>query len=252
MDLYYDSGRLSNTYQIYVDNTGMEFRYVGNWPTLFGPANVYQTFRYDRDYSYQIGGLKMINFWNSTPVMRVDSSEYRAFEYPIIEDQAYNPADFKTNPATTLSGNMIYGRSLTFGSNTYTVTDGNITLGSHKVPVKGMVLDSIPNENGNYDNRINGTKVSESANPATITFNGKWSASISTIAQESYTYTKTEWIAGSFGWDGIDQNFLIVGLITCLGVFIALGIYARKRGTGGLIPLMIVTGCAAAVFFIML
>ncbi len=251
-DLYYDSSRLSNTYQIFIDNTGMEFRYVGNWPTMIGAANVYQTYRLDRDYNTQIGGLKDLAFWNKTPVMRFDSSEYRAFEYPIIENRAYNPADFRTNPATTISGNIVYGTSITFGSNTYTVTDGNITLGTHKVPVKGMILDSIPNDHGNYDNRINGTKVSESANPATITFNGKWSASIETSSQESYTYSKTQWVAGSFGWDGMDQNFLIVGLITCLGVFVALGIYARKRGTGGIIPLMIVTGCAAAVFFIML
>lgn len=252
MDLYYDSSRLSNTYQMYIDNTGMEFRYVGNWPTIIGAANVYQTFRYDRDYSYYIGGLKDLSFWNKTPVMRVDSSEYRAFEYPIIENQTYTPYDFKTNPSTKITGDIVYGRSLTFGSNTYTVTDGNITMGTHKVPVKGMILDSIPNDHGSYDNRINGTKVSESANPATITFNGKWSANIITTAQESYTYTKTEWVAGSFGWDGMDHNFLLVGLITSFGVFVALGIYARRSRSGGLIPLMIVTGCASVLFFIML
>lgn len=252
LDLYYDSDRLSNTYQIYIDNTGIEFRYVGNWPTLIGEANYFQKFRYDRDFSYYIGGLKKINFWTDTPKMRVDYSEYRAFEYPVIEDQVYKPSDFKTNPATTISGNVVYGRSLTFGSNTYTVTDGNITMGTHKIPVKGMVLDSVPNDHGSYDNRINGTKVSESANPATITFNGKWSASITSIDQEIYTYSKTEWKAGQFGWDGMDHNFLLVGLLTSFGVFIALGIYARKTRSGGLMPLIIVTGCATVLFFILL
>ena len=251
-DLYYESSRSSNTYQIFIDNSGIEFRYVGNWPTIIGYANYYQTYRYDVDYQYQIGGLKKINFWNDTPVMRVDASDYRAFEYPIIENQTYTPSDFKSNPSTTISSTVVYGSSLVFGSNTYTVTNGNITIGTHSVPVNGMVLDSVPNDQGNYDNRINGTKVSESANPAAITFNGQWSASISTTAQESYTYTKTEWIPGEFAWDGIDSNFLIVGLITCLGAFVALGIYARKSRSGGIIPLMIVTGCAAMVFFILI
>lgn len=248
-DLYYDSSRLSNTYQIYIGKSSTEYRYVGNWPTVIGPANAYQVYTFD--YNGYTISLKDIRFWNNTPVMRVDASEYRAFEYPILEDETYNPGEFKINPKTTISGNVVYGNSLTFGSDTYTVTDGNISLGVHKVPVKGIVFDSIPNGNGSYDNRINGTKVSESANPAAITFNGKWSASISTVAQEQYEYTKTEWIAGGFAWNGMDQSFLMVGLITSLGMFIALGIYAR-RSRASVWPLMLVCGGAAALFFIML
>ena len=162
------------------------------------------------------------------------------------------PAQFKTNPATTIKDVYLYGSSLTFAGNTYTVSQGNIMIGSHKIPVNGMVFDSIPNQDGDYVNRINGTVISTTAQASTITFNGQWSASVSTEEQELITYTKTEWVAGSFGWDGIDTNFLMVGLITCLGVFIALGIYAKKKGSGGLIPLMIVVGGAAMVFFVML
>jgi hypothetical protein len=115
-----------------------------------------------------------------------------------------------------------------------------------------LVLSSILNEDGDYDNMIGGTIISTSATPSTITFNGTWSGSITTQSMESFTYTKPEWNAGSFAWDGMDQNFLIVGLVTCLGVFVALGIYAKKRGSGGIIPLMIAVGCAAMVFYIML
>lgn len=248
-DLYYDSSRLSNTYQLLVKSTGIEMRYVGNWPTVIGEANAYQTYTYNRDVG---GGLRYINFLTDSPKMRIDGAEYRAFEYPIIEDQSYNPADFKSNPATTISGNVMYGKSITFAGTTYNVTDGNIMLGTHKIPVKGIVFDSIPNSDGNYDNRINGTKVSESANPATIRFNGQWSASIATVEQERYTYTKTEWVAGSFGWDGIDHNFLMVGLLTSFAAFVGLGIYARKTRSGGVIPLLIVTGSATVLFFLML
>lgn len=273
VQLYYDNSRSSNTYQILITyelvdvdasyeyyNRHVEFRYVGDWPTLIGYANYYKSFSLDYEYTVALGGgqpypissVQLATTNSRTPLMRMDDAVFRAFSYPIIENQVYTPASFRTNPATTIDDPEIYGPSFVFGGNTYTVSDGKITIGSHRIPVKGLVLSSILNENGTYDNRIGNTIISTTAQPSTITFNGMWSASISTQSMEEYTYTKTEWHAGSFGWDGIDQNFLIVGLITCLGAFVGLGIYARKRGTGGLIPLMIVTGCAAAVFFIML
>ena len=186
-----------------------------------------------------------------SPTMRVDAAEYRAMEYQIINGRTYSPADFKTNPSTTIDNIQIYGSSLDFGGNTYTVSKGSITLGTHQIPVKGLVLSSVPNSSGGYDNKIGDTVISTTAAPSAITFNGKWSASISTIGQEQYEYTKTEWIAGGFAWNGMDQSFLMVGLITSLGVFIALGIYAR-RSRASVWPLMLVCGGAAALFFIML
>ena len=265
IELYYDQTTNNNTYQIKIwtedqpDSNGdyarhFEFRYVGKWPSVMGEANYYNSF--DIQYktsathfsSMVIGG----GYSSHTPTIRVDAAQFKGTEYQIINDQTYDPSSFKINPSTTISNPQIYGSSIEFGGNTYAVTNGNITMGTHQVPVKGLVLSSTPNAGGGYDNKIGNTIISITEDPSTITFNGKWSASISTTAQESYTYTKTEWIAGEFAWDGIDQNFLIVGLITCLGAFVALGIYARKSRSGGIIPLMIVMGCAAAVFFIMI
>ena len=250
-DMYYDLNRTSNTYQIFIDNSGIELRYVGDWPTLIGFANYYWIYKYEYDFTRN-GGIEDISFWHNTPVMRVDSSEYRAFELPIIEDQTYTPGDFRTNPSTILNDVAKYGNSITFGGNTYTVTNGNITLGTHQVSVRGIVLDSVPNSTGTgYDNRINGTIISTTADPSQIVFNGQWSASVSTTAQITTTHTKTEWVAGSFAWNGIDDNFLLAGLITSLGVFIALGIYGRRSGAR-VLPLMLVCGGAALLFFIMI
>lgn len=271
VDLYYNQSG-NNTYQIYLytDNdatpTGTpgyfhytehaEFRYVGIWPSLIGEANYYKTFDYSwqiTDDKYpQVNGTLGFQGASKTPIMRVDDAEYRAFEYQVINENVYDPAVFKNNPSTKIANVDLFGTSLTFGGNTYTVRNGNISLSGHDIPVEGLILSSIDNGDGTYDNKIGNTVISTTAQPSTISFNGKWSASVSTDSMESYTYTKTEWKAGSFAWDGMDQNFLIVGLITCLGVFVALGIYARKSRSGGIIPLMIVTGCAAAVFFIML
>ena len=280
INLYYDPARSDNTYQIYYDltktsedssykyyNQHIECRYVGGWPTVIGEANAYLTYSGDVPhrtgilapdvslYELRLFASSYLGDTNATrtPTIRMDAATFRAFEKPVIENQVYDPAVYRTSPATTLGGDYINGYSFTFGGNTYLLdSENNITLGTHKIPVKGMVLDSIPAEGGGYDNRINKTVISHTASPSTIIFNGKWNASISTQSMESYTYTHTEWNAGKFAWDGIDQNFLIVGSVTCLGVFIALGIYARKKGSGGLIPLMIAVGCAAMVFFIML
>ena len=268
VDLYYDQNSSNNTYQLKIwgENNPdtpirpnykfiqhLEFRYVGAWPSLIGEANYYQTF----DVQYQISNIQHNSFYiagsfsEHSPTLRIDAAEYQAMEYQLISDQQYVPADFKTNPSTTIDNVQIYGLSLTFGGNTYTVSKGSITLGTHQIPVKGLVLSSVPNSSGGYDNKIGDTVISTTAAPSAITFNGKWSASISTIGQEQYEYTKTEWIAGGFAWNGMDQSFLMVGLITSLGVFIALGIYAR-RSRASVWPLMLVCGGAAALFFIML
>lgn len=267
-ELYYNPAIPDNTYQFrvtadklsydgtyYYYDDQIEARYVGTWPKLVGEANAYQVYSYNYTTTRTSDSRGSLDLYASTseyPIMRIDDTLFSSFEYPVMSDQQYAPADFKTNPETTISNVTHYGTSLQFGGNTYTVTNGKIYISGRDIPVKDLKLSSIPNGNGTYDNRIGKTVVSTTAAPSTITFDGIWAASVSTQSMESYTYTHTEWIAGSFAWDGMDQNFLMVGLITCLGVFVVLGVYARRSRSGGIIPLTIVTGCAAAVFFIMI
>lgn len=271
-EIYYDETSSNNTYQMMVTadpnggvsvGSGMysypinyDLRYVGQWPSDFGEANYYQQYSVDSTI-IKVGQLNLnrmgINKLSEfTPVMRVDSAYYRAFEHPIMENKTYDPAAFRTNPATTINNPTQYGSSIEFGGNTYAVKNGNITLGTHQIPVKGLVLSSVPDGNGAYENRIGETVISTTADPSTIIFNGKWLANISTISLEPNTVTKTEWVAGSFAWDGIDDNFLLCGMVTCIAAFIGCGIYAKKTGSGGIIPVMIVCGCAALMFFWML
>ena len=108
-DLYYDSSRSSNTYQILMGQLECQFRYVGNWPTIIGYANVYKDFSFKYadwgDSSPQ--DLSNVGFgYNKTPLMRIDSSEYVAYTYSVIEDQTYAPSSFKG------SGSRIYQRYL--------------------------------------------------------------------------------------------------------------------------------------------
>lgn len=281
-DLYYDPNRNDNTYQIYfsLQNVGegkfpgsteddqyryikfyTEFRYVGGWPTVVGEANYYlkytNEFMYYQETQYTELDLERVGFSQAdtpitrSPTMRIDDSHSSAFEHQVIKNNTYNPADFKTNPSTTISNIQSYGSYLIFGGNTYNITDGNITLGTHSIPVRNIKLQSVETYTGHYENRINGYLISTDSAPSSITFGGTWEATVKTDSMVSTTVIKTEWVAGHFAWDGIDDNFLLVGLLTSLGVFIALGIYSR-RSKGNMIPLMLVAGGAAFVFLIMM
>lgn len=281
VNLYYDHSRTDNTYQLIIDiekrgeeynqvaqtmsqafNIHADFKYVGGWPTLMGASNYYLTYSFDRTTYAVLGTTQLFfdrvavrdisnNATVKSPIIRFDDAILAGLEYSVISNKDYNPADFKTNPSTTITSINKYGSSIEFAGNTYTVDNtGNITLGTHKVSVNGLKLESIPVPVG-YENRINGNVILVTAEPSTIKFNGQWGASVSTIGNTATTYTKTEWIPGEFAWDGIDTNFLIVGLITCLGAFVALGIYVRKSGKG-MIPLLIVCGCCAGLFFCMI
>lgn len=253
------SSRVSGGITYYTSNWHTELRYIGAWPTLIGIANYYIKYEYDwqneatsTNYynSITIGSTAYGTQVAKTPTMRLDDAEFKAFAYSLISNQTYTPSDFKDNPRTTLTVNKA-GISIGFGGNTYTTdTSGNITLGTHKVSTDGLVLESLPVAGG-YENRINGYTISTTAQPSTIVFNGLWGASVSTVANAESSHTATEWTPGQFAWNGIDTNFLMVGLITVVGVFIGIGIYARIHRMS-IWPLLIVCGGAAALFLFMI
>lgn len=270
-DLYYDDTITNNTYQIYFDffntkevsgtyyyESNAEFRYIGQWNTLIGEANSFLKYTNkveltsNDDTIYNLTYLAVLDATShKSPTMRVDRTEFRAFEYSVITDKTYYPSQFRNNPVTTIGSISKYGTSITFGGNTYTVSKGNITIDGKAVPIEKLEFSSTPSPVYGYVNKIGNTVISETISPSEIVLNGEWVASITTDSMESFTYTKTEWTPGQFGWDGVDQNFLIVGLLTSLGAFIALGIYIR-RTKAALWPLLIVCGGAAFIFFCML
>lgn len=272
-NLYYDPNISHNTYQVlftenepvWTDSGGgyytyyghVEFRYIGSWQKTIGVANYFQ--KYELDYS-QLNDpvLKTINLrandgtTSRTPTVRIDAAQFRAFEYPIMENTTYNAADFKTNPSTSITNINQYGSQIIFGGSTFNVTNGSITIDGHKVPVEGLIFKSVPNtDTVTYDNKIGNTIISTTANPSSIQFVGKWSATVITSSMEETSYTKTEWTPGQFGWDGIDANFLMVGMFAALGTLIGLGIYARSHNIR-IWPVLLVCGGAILLFFCMI
>lgn len=250
--LYYNPDLSSNTYQLYLNgNTGGEFRYVGAWSDNIGSRTPILTYSFEYETGWLAGDyIYHFDILGRTPIMRVDSAQVAAYEYRVIRDTTYNPGDFKQNPATRLSNVVEYGSSIGFGGNTYNVANGKITVDSRSISVNNLELSSVFTGSG-YDNMINGTVVSTTLMPSSIVFNGDWSMLVKTVAQKSVDKEETKWIPGGFAWDGVDTNFKIVGLMTSVGVFIGLGIYAHRSGAKTW-PLLIVCLGAAAMFFFMI
>lgn len=262
--IYDNTGTSGNCYQILFNRAGVELHYIGKWPTTFGLANSYRTYNVDwasaiadDDFIYAFG----ITGYNSQGIgsvgsikLRVDAISLLVSQHNGIVNSTYDPANITgySNFETNLDSMYSAGSSIVFGSHTYTIIDGNITIDGHKVPVNKLKLSSTINGDGLYDNKIGDTIVSTTAAPSTIVFNGTWKdLSVSTRSLESENYTVTEWIPGHFAWDGMDSNFLMVGLLTSLAAFIGLGIYSR-RSKASVWPLMIVTGGAAFLFLILM
>ena len=270
VQIYYDyDNPLNNTYQIELGTDKATLYYVGQWPNSIGKAPAYQTYSidtwtyangYDQIALYAENSTDLASAYNEpsvftdmipTPIVRFDASQTRAYEIPVINNATYAPGDFKTNPGTEISKIEQYGTSITFGGNTYTVnSNGTITLAGKNIPIEGMLFSSHFN-GSEYDNQINGIDISASASPATITFNGKWSASISTDSYSEVTHDVTKWIPGKFAWQGVDTNFKMAGLLASLGAFIALAIYGRRSGAK-VLPLLLVCGGAAFMFLLMI
>lgn len=253
--LFYDPNIPSNTYQLYLTSTGGEFRYVGSWSETIGtkPALITYPFTFDEGaYYWPVpDALPSIGIFGQTPHTRIETAMVAAYEYRVIRDTVYDPVTFKGNPSTELKDISMYGKTLEYGGNTYEVKSGNITLGTRDIPLSDITFRSEHKENNTYDNFINDIFISNTLAPSTIGFNGDWIMSVITSPQETVEKNDTKWVPGSFAWNGIDDNFIMAGLFTCVGAFIALGLYGRRSGAR-VLPLMLVCGGGAFMFLLML
>ena len=250
--LYYNPDLSSNTYQLYLNgDTGGEFRYVGAWTDTIRESESLITYPFEYEDGWLAGDyIQRIDVLGRTPVMRIDRASVAAYEYKIIRDTTYNPYEFKMNPVTKLTNVVESGSSLIFGGITYTVDNGQITVDSESVSLNGIKLSSVFTGNA-YDNTINGKVVSTTLTPSSIVFNGDWSMQVNTTAQKYVEKETTKWVPGQFAWQGMDDNFLIAGLMTSLGAFVGLAIYGRRSGAK-ILPLLLVCGGAAFMFLLML
>lgn len=187
---------------------------------------------------------------SATISYRVDSASVYSGDFAITQNYTLNmdsiwPSSDYTVAVTTVG---IYGDSITFGGNTYPVTNGTITVDGSKIRLlKAAFSSTYDADSSTWSNTINGYEVSTSATASTITFGGDWSFTLQAYRMEEVTSTELVWQPGQFAWNGVDSSFALMGLITCVGVFIGLGMYGRRSGAK-VGTLMLICGGAALIF----
>ena len=247
----------NNVWQLTVNLEKYTWDYVHTMPGQFGRATAYysMTSEYVNATPEYITGLGISDAWVGAgqdfngPTYRAEVCYGRNSPYPVMTNITYDPAsqllmDNYASYSISLSDLGNIGESIGWGGNTYTVTDGKITVNGISMKVKDLKLESRYKD-GERVNIINGRQISTGSN--SLQLNGTWSA-IVTLSEEEYsTYTSTEWTPGKFAWNGVDQSFALMGLITCAAVFVGLGMYGARSGAK-VGKLMIICGCAAFVF----
>lgn len=238
-----------NWYQLRVTTSGLSFSYIHNIDSSFGPHKSFSeaswTFATKKaDYTLQSIELPL----NTSIVYRGEFALCKGFDYPVIEDNSFTAKPFSgdSNEITIsqISGN---GPSFSFAGETVTITNGSFTLDGKKFSIdKGITLRSTF-EDLQYTNYINGVEVSTTAAAPSVTFNGAWDCAVESTVLTHEQYTSTEWTPGKFAWNGVDQSFALMGLITCAAVFVGLGMYGARSGAK-VGKLMIICGAAAFVF----
>lgn len=250
----------NSTYQLIINRSNMELHYIGKWPTQIGLANYYRSWVYDYDNPMKENTfINRLGFGSSdsTPTinkLRFDRAAIKSAPIPSIVDRSYNPATITGFESfyTTIKDISYYGKSLTFAGNTYAVTNGNLVLSENRsISLSTIKFTSEKNAAGTYDNKINDYVISTTATPSTITFNGTWSANVATTNMRVTTSVDNHWVAGEWSWNGLDSNFAIIGLMSCIGVFIGLGIYGQRSGKK-MGALMLICAGGAFVFLALL
>lgn len=245
-----------NWYQLRATPGYTSLSYIGKLPSAFGAATAYDSVSWDNETVYPDYSIKQIRVpaFNSTITYRGDYARCQGFSYPVMTDMTYSPSSFSGNSSEVRINNISkIGTQLTWAGETFTVTDGNaIYVDGHKILLTktDLRLRTIY-EDSRWTNYVNGYEVSTTAAAPTVTLNGTWDCTVQSTKLESSTETSTEWIAGEFAWNGVDESFALVGLMTCVAVFIGLGIYGRRSGAK-VGTLMIICGCAAFVFLAMM
>lgn len=264
----------ANVYQLIINRTNMELRYIKDWPGQLGLANYYRswTYTYTED-PWDLGnlpknkplsidefitGLAFIPTESGTQPeinkIRIDSAFIKSAPIKVIKNNTYDPATLIGNNSisTTIKTVDMAGSFINFGGNSYTVdSDKNLDLGPRKISIEGITFRSIPNTSGQYDNMINDYVISTTAAPSTIVFNGVWIADIISKPISVEVGTETKWVPGTWAWNGLDVNFALIGLATCAAAFIGFGLYGKRSGSK-VGTLMLVCAGGALVFMALL
>lgn len=230
----------------------LEVSGIAAWPNMRSNPVLINTVAVDCWGSDTFAGIWLGG--SSTVSYRVDSAEVYTGTFPISENYTLDMGALwpSSDFSVKMSSVGIYGNNIIFGGDSYTVADGSITVNGTEVRLLNAVFSSVYNSDAaEWSNRINGVEVSTSSDPSTVYFGGQWSMTLTAYRMQEVTGTELQWQAGEFAWNGMDESFALMGLITCVGAFVGLGMYGRRSGAK-VGTLMIICGSAAFIFLALL
>ena len=205
--------------------------------------------------------LNSLNFENSTGIFtsieingsgegaftsisfRVDRTDIVAGSFPSTKDYTLNMSGMFPNKSYTVKLNSIgiYGDTIAIGSNSFTVTNGRITVDGETVSLKGLIISSKYN-GSTYDVYLGGHHLGTSASPASIYFGGEWSLTVTAQMIKQVNGTAAEWAPGSFAFD--EDSFKGVIVLAAAVTFIGVGMCGARSGIKAGLLLMICGGAA--------
>lgn len=151
----------------------------------------------------------------------------------------YNPAQF--------------GDAITIGGTTYSVATGSISFTSggetQSIAVRDLVIMHLQygDTAGVY---FSGKKVDGlTSSDDTITMFGPWWASVRLAPVNTVEKEKYDWELSAFSLE--TPTFCFVGLISCVGVAVAAGLWGKRTGSK-LLPLYITLACCAGGYIAMM
>lgn len=205
--------------------------------------------------------LNSLNFENSTGIFtsieingsgegaftsisfRVDRTDIVAGSFPSTKDYTLNMSGMFPNKSYAMKLNSIgiYGDTIAIGSNSFTVTNGRVTVDGETVSLKGLIISSKYN-GSTYDVYLGGHHLGTSASPASIYFGGEWSLTVTAQMIKQVNGTAAQWAPGSFAFD--EDSFKGVIVLAAAVTFIGVGMYGARSGVKAGLLLMICGGAA--------
>lgn len=179
----------------------------------------------------------------NNPDIRIDLASVAMGSFPSTKDYTLNMSGLFPNKSYTAKLNSIgiYGDTLTVGTHAYTVTNGRISIDGETVALKGTTISSRWN-GSSYDLYVASHKIGTSSAPASITFGGEWSLTVTAQILKQVTGEKAEWAPGSFAFD--EDSFKGVIVLAAALTFIGVGMYGARSGVKIGLLLMICGGAA--------
>ena len=214
----------------------------GGWPAMGTEPIRYNSITVDNSTTGNISTVSLTASGSSVE-FRVDAARILSGTFPSTYNYTLSMNDLYPGKSYTLKLNSIgiYGDTFSVGSWSYTVSNGRITVDGATVPLKGTTVTSKYNGT-TYDVYLGGHKLGTSAAPASITFGGEWSLTVTAQILIQVSGEKAQWAPGSFAFDEDSLKGVIV--LAAAITFIGVGMYGARSGVKVGLLLMICGGAA--------